>query len=831
MPPSLNSFRKSPVLLIFLIVSIGTVRYVEADTWSPTGSMSTARAYQGATLLSDGRVLVSGGYDGNFILASAEIYDPALGSWSPTGSMNSIRYLHTATRLLDGRVLVTGGNSNSGYSSSAEVYDPALGTWAPTGVMSTARIAHTATLLPDGRVLVIGGHSGGNGIVASAEIYDPTLGTWSLTGSMSLPRHYHTATLLADGRVLVTGGSGGSGVIASAEIYDPAFGTWSATGSMSRATYLQTATLLPDGRVLVSGGLDGGNRSRATTELYDPGLGTWSLTGSMSTGRGYHAATLLSLGRVLVTGGYNFDDGGLATAELYNPALGTWTLIDSMTTARYLHKATLLSDGRILLSGGSSGFGVIASALIYTPDTTAPEVSCDASDGVWHATNVSLSCTAVDTDSGLADAADASFTLETTVSDDAESSNAFTTNRQVCDVAGNCAAAGPIGGNNVDRKAPVVNCATGDGLWHADNISLSCDSSDGGSGLAVAADASISLSTNLAAGLESADVSTGSHQVCDVVGNCSTAGPITGNKVDRKSPIVSCGAADSAWHNTDVSIACTANDDGSGLANAADASFNLTTSVTVGTETANAATNSRQVCNTVGDCTTANPITGNKVDKKPATISITSPAANATYQLNASVGANYACGDGGSGVASCQGTVGNGNLIDTSSTGTKTFTVTAADNVGNPSTLSVTYSVVSGGGGGQTSADVGVTLSAAARVSPGATLAYTIAVTNAGKVTPATGVVVSDALPAGTVFASASSSQGTITAPAVGSNGTVTVDIGSLAKGATATISVAVTVTAVSGTVLTNTATVTATTQDLNSNNNSATKKTTVSKN
>jgi Domain of unknown function DUF11 len=88
-------------------------------------------------------------------------------------------------------------------------------------------------------------------------------------------------------------------------------------------------------------------------------------------------------------------------------------------------------------------------------------------------------------------------------------------------------------------------------------------------------------------------------------------------------------------------------------------------------------------------------------------------------------------------------------------------------------------------------------------------------VTNAGKVT-ATGIVISDALPAGTAFASASASQGAVTAPAVGSNGTVTVTLGSPAKGATATISVVVTVTAASG-VLTDTATVTAITQLLDS--------------
>lgn len=165
--------------------------------------------------------------------------------------------------------------------------------------------------------------------------------------------------------------------------------------------------------------------------------------------------------------------------------------------------------------------------------------------------------------------------------------------------------------------------------------------------------------------------------------------------------------------------------------------------------------------------------------------------------------------------------------INTSSTGTKTFTVTSTDNLGNPSTLTATYSVVSGGGGEKTSADVGIKLSAPGKVLPGGTLTYSMTVTNAGKVT-ATGVVVSDALPAGTVFASASASQGTVAAPSVGANGTVTVNLGSLAKSATATISVVVTVTAASGTVLTDTATVTATMQDLNSSNNSATQKTKV---
>ena len=79
---------------------------------------------------------------------------------------------------------------------------------------------------------------------------------------------------------------------------------------------------------------------------------------------------------------------------------------------------------------------------------------------------------------------------------------------------------------------------------------------------------------------------------------------------------------------------------------------------------------------------------------KPS-ITLTTPADGATYSLNQAVNANYSCQDeaGGSGIESCQGTVANGSAIDTASTGSKTFTVTATDNAGNQNSLTRTYSV------------------------------------------------------------------------------------------------------------------------------------------
>jgi WD40 repeat protein len=209
-------------------------------TFSPTGAMATARMGHTATLLPDGRVLVTGGSNGtegavptNEIVATAELYDPRTGTFSPTGSMATARGAHTATLLPDGRVLVAGGGSRrvAGQRdandpvevvASAEIYDPRTGTFSPTGAMATGRAVHTATLLPDGHVLM----AGGSEVFASAETYDPTTGTFSGTGAMAVQQFSHTATLLADGRVLM---AGGSEVFASAEIYDPTTGDFGPT--------------------------------------------------------------------------------------------------------------------------------------------------------------------------------------------------------------------------------------------------------------------------------------------------------------------------------------------------------------------------------------------------------------------------------------------------------------------------------------------------------------------------------------------------------------------------------------------------------------------------
>jgi streptogramin lyase len=83
-------------------------------------------------------------------------------------------------------------------------------------------------------------------------------------------------------------------------------------------------------------------------------------------------------------------------------------------------------------------------------------------------------------------------------------------------------------------------------------------------------------------------------------------------------------------------------------------------------------------------------------DTTRPTINLEAPTDGAMYVIGDVVTAAYTCADedGGSGLASCAGTVPSGDALDTASLGPHTFEVDAADNEGNVRTVSVSYDVV-----------------------------------------------------------------------------------------------------------------------------------------
>ncbi len=331
-------------------------------TWTPTGSMIIPRFSATTTVLANGKVLVVGGTDGENVIASAELYDPATGSWSLTGSLNSPRASHFAALLPNGRVLVGGGTYGRDVVLTTELYDPATGSWSFAAPTEFPRYDTTATTLLNGKVLV----AGAGGERGPQELYDFKTNSWSETPPMSTFRYNDSATLLADGKVLVAGGSDSLHEFRTnkVDLYNPTTNSWSLAASMKIEREDHTATLLLNGKVLVAGG---GSRlgNEASAELYDPNSNSWSDAGRMQDARTSHNANLLPDGKVLVEGGYGGPTGILSSSEIYDPATNSWTYTAAMSTARSAQISAPLKNGQVLVSGGKNSAKATKSAELF----------------------------------------------------------------------------------------------------------------------------------------------------------------------------------------------------------------------------------------------------------------------------------------------------------------------------------------------------------------------------------------------------------------------------------------------------------------------------------
>lgn len=150
-----------------------------ANSWGsatyPSGS-NLWRGYGSAAMYAPGKILLVGGAPTDAsTTTSAEIIDintSGVATFQPAASMQYGRTHTNATILADGKVLMTGGCSLNHQDEGDAVLVPELwtpptagttggGTWAPMNEMTVPRLYHsTAVLLPDATVLTTGGGQG-----------------------------------------------------------------------------------------------------------------------------------------------------------------------------------------------------------------------------------------------------------------------------------------------------------------------------------------------------------------------------------------------------------------------------------------------------------------------------------------------------------------------------------------------------------------------------------------------------------------------------------------------------------------------------------------------
>jgi len=287
----------------------------------------------GHALLSDGRILAVGGFGGSGTqigIPNAEIFDPNTNTWTAVPKMAFSRWYPTATTLSDGRVLVTAGWQTSAHTNAGipEIYDPVGNKWTQlTNANNPFETYPFMFQLADGRLL----HAGGTEFATVTDILDLTTQTWSVVDPRILDGG--SATMFSPGKIMKAGsatdsqGSGPSSNTTYVLDMNQPSPAWQQTPAMAYPRSFLNLTTLPDGSVLATGGetdKNGGIIANAifAAELWSPQTQTWTTMASMHTPREYHSTALLLPDGRVVESGMGADFGNVPdemSAEFYSP--------------------------------------------------------------------------------------------------------------------------------------------------------------------------------------------------------------------------------------------------------------------------------------------------------------------------------------------------------------------------------------------------------------------------------------------------------------------------------------------------------------------------------
>ena len=360
----------------------------------------------GHTILSDGRVFISGGNlrypDGNAPpgqqgwqgTLTNYTFNPIAEIFLRQPDMQRGRWYPTTTKLADNRVVITSGTDETGsnaITNIVEVFTPSaningIGQINPVGYHNPSGLYPLQFVLPSGQML-----EAGPGADSSFQL-NPATWNWSGLPRMMSDHYYlgtgasYTDTSVSPPKqlVMVAGGYNYNPPLANAPVavnewldgFNPSLG-WRAYPQFQTARHNHNTVMLPDGAMLTVGGnrgVYGYEEPELSTELYSKPAGditgSWNKVAPITIQAAYHSTAILLPDATVLLSQDDMDSSAAAAfqhkAQVYSPPYlfkGAQPVITSApATARYGQTFPVVTNrsvtgGAVLVAPASTTHG------------------------------------------------------------------------------------------------------------------------------------------------------------------------------------------------------------------------------------------------------------------------------------------------------------------------------------------------------------------------------------------------------------------------------------------------------------------------------------------
>ena len=287
----------------------------------------------------------------------------------------SARWDQSSVVLSDGSIVLMGGfggNDNSdpnNYKNDVWRSTDKGATWAQMTASAewSARDTHTSVAMPDGSIVLMGGLMGAGPIKNDVWRSTDKGATWTQMTPQAewSARRFHSSVVMPDGSIVLMGGYDGNNLKNDVWRSTDNGATWTEITSNAgwSARLSQTSVTMPDGSIVLMGGV-GSNipddyLKNDVWRSKDNGA-TWTEITSNAewSGRVKHSSVVMPDGSILLVGGLG---GGPIKNDVWRSTDNgaTWNQITSNAgwPGRLSHTSVAMQDGSIVLMGGYGEYG------------------------------------------------------------------------------------------------------------------------------------------------------------------------------------------------------------------------------------------------------------------------------------------------------------------------------------------------------------------------------------------------------------------------------------------------------------------------------------------